>query len=847
MSFLHNENFAVYQLRTAYLANIKDGVGERLITVNTAVLDDPAFRTAGWVPNYADIKRTYSPPIPTAVTSDYFRAPQRTAISRTEDEDQAERGMITGTGSHVTVGPEPFRIRRKRREREEDDDSSDLSDESEDEDEAPRPAQSIKFSKMPVRRRTNSSPSRSLDPVEAVEEPEILVNPPSKPRTDDHGARRSSLGVSDATKTRARRDTTTSSEGSSENELDPSVFKKRQMNPRKAAQAGELLAQKIQEEREDQAAGDELEKAGEGSESDGESSSLSSFVGSVGSDFMLSRSGDPLSRPSNDLRSSPHTSSPKKTKQAPPLPSLTPLPPPRPISAIQPVSALSTAIRAKSSIPKNPVDRFAIFSGKGDSNPLYIKIHVPFSSGPKKPFELLLKRYTSDGTPVTVADAIGLSLFRYGEEGLLPKIEGNRLNVNMWTLRMIEDDEVDFDFPALGRTRPMVDFTSNNNRPVRGRARDKPWDEFALVEASKEQATENEKLTPAFSEEAKEAAIGREAANTSSTDTAPPPFPAPAELNTALAGPKPNPITEKNFIPFVRKDSSNLLDAPTTPTIHATPRTGASKILAIHFTNESTLTTRTMGIDTTTDTYIAEVFDQVCKRLNVDKALYVLKVTGSSTVAPLDRTVEALGPRGSLDLVRRRFIGEGGAFGLGGGSPGSSSPNAPLFITPGPGTPKRSGASKAQYKTIGPQGLAHPLALKQDLVARGGGDFHKRYHVIRKQPMSFTSSHARTLAFDGEYLHIMPGDPAAAGAGGVNTGKVAVVAPEPQGKTTTIHFSAVVGCKVSGKHPKSFRIVVWRERETKRYDFEAGSTRKAAEIVSEVQRGMRPFQGDHLP
>jgi hypothetical protein len=70
--------------------------------------------------------------------------------------------------------------------------------------------------------------------------------------------------------------------------------------------------------------------------------------------------------------------------------------------------------------------------------------------------------------PVTVADAIGLSLWRYNEEALKPPIQEDKTNVNRWTMRMVEDGEVDYDFPALGRTRPIADFTSNNNRPARG-------------------------------------------------------------------------------------------------------------------------------------------------------------------------------------------------------------------------------------------------------------------------------------------------------------------------------------------------------------------------------------------
>jgi hypothetical protein len=124
-------SFVLYQLRTAYLSHIKDGVGDRLINVNSSVLNDPAFRAAGWLPNASDIKRTYSPPIPTAITSEYFQAPRSAGIPRASfGDDEEEGGMVTGGGSNDTVGPDLKTRRRRRKELLEEDDSSDLSDES---------------------------------------------------------------------------------------------------------------------------------------------------------------------------------------------------------------------------------------------------------------------------------------------------------------------------------------------------------------------------------------------------------------------------------------------------------------------------------------------------------------------------------------------------------------------------------------------------------------------------------------------------------------------------------------------------------------------------------------------
>lgn len=498
-------------------------------------------------------------------------------------------------------------------------------------------------------------------------------------------------------------------------------------------------------------------------------------------------------------------------------------------------------MKAKNKAPVSPFDRFATLSAKADPNPLYIKIYIPSSSKSTKPMEMLLKRFADGGATTTVAQAIGFALYRYNEEKLEPAISAKQMNVNCWNFRMIEDDEVDFDFPALTRTRPMTEFTSSNNRPARGRSRDKPWDEFGLVEASEKEFQDNEKQTPEYSKQAAEATTIVEepevttpmppvvAAAATAALTVPSPQPQPSTTPTPAS--YRNPITGPSFAPtpILRHEPSKpLMDAPAAPISTAAMRSGAPKALTVHYTDENFLT-RSTKIEVTSDTYIAEVFDAVCKRLGVEKALHVLKVSGSTVVAPPDRTLEALGDRTDLDLVRRRFVGDG-VFGLA-GSPGSSSPNAPLFIGPG-GTPKKGG--KKGGGLAGPAAVVPGASRFESLTALTGAATYKRFNVLRKQPMSFAREAARVLALDGEYIHIMPGS----SEHHPTTQKVF----EGTGKVTTMHFSSVVGCKVSRRHPKTFRLVVFKERESKRYDFEAASASEAAEIVMEIKKGVNKFQ-----
>ena len=635
----------------------------------------------------------------------------------------------------------------------------------------------------------------------------MLVTSPSR-RSVEGRLRGDSLGAVDAIKQRERRDTATSSDLSSDNELDPSLFRRRTINPSRAARNNNLLTQKHQEDERQQMRNLAPSQINEGSAEDSEKSSLSSGFGeaadseSLMDDALVSSSLDGLDVVQNATMMNPP--SPKKSRsQSSNL--LSVLPPPRPISTIQPISILGQAIKASRTKPKNPIEVYAGLSGKGALDPLNVRIYAPFSEPSGKPFEMPLQRMTQqsqgDKVQVTVADAIGLSLWRYIEEGLKPPLEGRKLDINRWTLRMIDDGEVEYDFPALTRTRPMTDFTSNNNRAARGRSREKLYDEFALVEATDAQYRENKALTPLPAQD--ESAIIDD----------------PVEDNQQRSQSRARGLSEDSKGDFdqrpsfgPRKLSAMPADKPAIPQSHSTPRMGPSKLLKIHFTSLEA-DTQTNTIEVTTDTYIAEVLDIVCKKFKLDKAYHILKVSGTNTIAPLDRIVKTLGVRTDLDLIRRRFANDGAIGGA--GSPGSSSPNAPLLLT-----------TETLKKGRRP---LHPLAQKQELYTNTSK--HKRYNVIRKQPMSFTPSHQRIILIDEDHMQILPAE----------TGKTLF---DNSGKSTIVPFSMIVGCKVSRKHPKSFRVIIFEEKGTKRYDFEAQGAAEAKEIVGELERVMEPYHAN---
>jgi target of rapamycin complex 2 subunit MAPKAP1 len=753
-----------YQLRTNYLNTIKDGVGERLITINDAFLNTPGFKAAGWRPNPAHIKRTYSPPIPTAIASEYFQAPRSAGLpSVTLEDDAEEGGMVTGGGADSTVGPAIVTKRRRKREQMEEEDSSDLSDES-DEDGDQRAAQQIKFAKMPVRVRSGSSPIRGGTARD--------VASPGRPQ-----ARRGSQSALEAVKARARRDTVTSSEMSSENEYDVATANRQHVPTRATAKPSRPPVTKRVSDPNVGVKRQESSLLEEEVEEDSDASDMSSaFAESVDSASMMDSVDGPLNSSPADhvVGAVPRElarASPKKLKPAPAV--MQALPPPRPISTIQPKSLLSAAIQARRAKAAMPFESFASLSGQGDPSPLVLRIWVPFTRSPKKSFEVLIRRTVHGGEagdrPVTVAELIGLSLWRYSEEKLEPTIPLEKLNVNWWTLRMVEDDEVDYDFPALDRTKQVVAFTTVNNRAARARSGSRPYDEFALVEATPEQFQENQNATPQFKQEsAKEA---------TDDDISPKGTPAPQSSALAPIPPRGNPLLTTMS---VLRNNGAPLDMPAAPVSQAVPHRGVQKLLRVHIHSSDAAPGQMVTVDVSTDTYLAEVLDIVCKKRQLDKANHVLKLTGSGTVVLLDRTVGSIGNCTELDLFRRRFATDGPLTMT--GSPGSTSPKSMLID------------NSAIRKIKKPQMPgAHPLAqesIKQDEL---GSANYRKYIVWRKQPMRFVGMNERIIAIDGEYLHIMP----------AGTGKTMF---EGQGKTTTVHFSNVVGCKVTRRHPTNFKV-----------------------------------------
>ncbi|KAK7424985.1 Component of a membrane-bound complex containing the Tor2p kinase [Neonectria magnoliae] len=826
MSVIQLEELVSYQLRSSYLNEIADGVGERLLTVNDSFLNSAPFKAAGWRPNSSHIKRTHSPPIPTAIASEYFQAPRQAGLTLEDGEEDG--GMLTAGGSD-TMGPGMATKRRRRREQMEEDDSSDLSDDSDD-DADQRAAQQIKFAKMPVRHRAGSSPLQNTGFQNTGLRQAGTVSP--------RAPRRGSQSALETVKERPRRDTVTSSDISSENELDIPAYQRHRETARAAARFAKLQARILEEPTPGVQRVDTSLLPEEEEDSDGSDMSDEYVVESIDSASILNGVENPLNpSPSRQVTRQVVGTPPKnfvrqatiRKSRPPTLPTvLQALPPPRPMSTIRPLSMapptslLSAALKAQQHKSSIPFQKFAHYSGQGTQGSIGVRIYAPFSKTPSKPFPVLIRPRVNDGQGaervVTVADLIGLSLYRYNEEKMDPPIPAAKLNINWWTLRMVEEGgEVDDDFPPFERTKPLTSFTTVNNANMRGggrmRSNSTAYDDFALAAASEDEFHENKSLTPQDDEEEQPVSQEPVIPEPARVDDDATPRNTPGGFNSFLAQrPRQNPIVTTTY-----RSNAAPADIPQAPVMAPNTSRGQQKLLRIHIMSSDIAPGQMVTLDVTTDTYLAEVLDMVCRKRQLDKANHVLKLPGSGAVVMIDRPVSSIGNVSDLELYRRRFATDGPLTIT--GSPGSSSPK----MLP----PTDSSMQKRSKRSHMPIVGSHPLAreaLKQEEFSNAS---YKKYTVWRKQPMRIVGMSERILVIDGEYIHIMP----ASGGKALNDGS---------GKTTTVHFSNVVGCKVPRKHPTNVKLVVYKATESKRYDFEARSAHEAAEIVEELKKGISP-------
>lgn len=216
----------------------------------------------------------------------------------------------------------------------------------------------------------------------------------------------------------------------------------------------------------------------------------------------------------------------------------------------------------------------------------------------------------------------------------------------------------------------------------------------------------------------------------------------------------------------------------------------------------------TTAVKVPLDMYLADVLEMLCKKRNLGNPRdWVLVVPDRGIVVPLDRTVESLQGVYHLALQKKSAMPHGGNAATGTRTKTgivNTNPNASIFK-------RLSEPPQPRYVT------------SADLNTN-----YRSYVVQRKMPMPL-GRHERVLSLDNDYIHIMPSDTKLA------SGTV---------RTASYHISQVASCKTSKRAPSSFKLVVWRnkDRDVKRYDFEAANGRMAAEIVQTVQALMHAYK-----
>jgi len=341
----------------------------------------------------------------------------------------------------------------------------------------------------------------------------------------------------------------------------------------------------------------DLSPSGDDSEASESSADFAEAVGSAATNTILGFDIDEKKR-SSPQKPVPHRE--PSTGHFNPIPLIT-------TNHVQaPVSALTALIKAKernSQEENHLAELYASFSGKGDLKPLHLKIFRPTSEEPMKPIDVVVRQ------DATVAETIGFSLYRYWEEGRKPPLKKEECDANVWTLRIMEDvGVVDDDFPALERIRPISRFQ---------------FDMFALVEATPEQIKQNMIETP--TRVLKSPSLAAPTTPSIGVST-------PAIVPSQTPGARPG--------AGIRRASA----------------TGKGVLLRIRLYPYVEEGAQSTMLEVTSDNYLSEVLDLICKKLHLDKQLYVLRLPGTSIMVPPSRRVESLQGRTELELIKKSAL-----------------------------------------------------------------------------------------------------------------------------------------------------------------------------------------------
>ncbi|KAJ2160497.1 Component of a membrane-bound complex containing the Tor2p kinase [Coemansia sp. RSA 552] len=467
-------------------------------------------------------------------------------------------------------------------------------------------------------------------------------------------------------------------------------------------------------------------------------------------------------------------------------------------------SGLAALLATKIVVRQNPFsEEFgAIGSAAGDSGVAELNLFLQYGEKKSQPLTIRVRRVA------TVEQSIGFALHQYLDEELEPKLESDVQDVVMWSLRIAMDGEVDDDFPAFDRTRPVANFA---------------FDEFALCLASPDQVKANEAIrvrqgrpprmlrpkslvppTPSVAAGAPAQQLGtvRESSK-------------PALLNSVVSRPEVSTFvlqpsrlaiasTAEIFVGTVplKQEAGTPISATgqephqgSAGGLSAIPEPLHTRLLKVRVLGKSSSVDalRATTVEADDNATIRMVLAQICRKKQFTEEQYVLGIFDKTgfVVCNSDMSVRQI-PQGT-ELYLHRV--------------GAALPSLEYL-----------------ERTLAPiYGQQQPpdeatAALAPEQSAMGLASSYYTFRVVRRAQM-FTR-HERSLVIDGDTITLLPSDHRAESA-----------------KTLTFHIGNII-CKRNQKSPRKIRLLITRRGNTgeKSVDLETMTDEDATSICNILTR-----------
>ncbi|KAG8894240.1 cystathionine beta-synthase, partial [Tulasnella sp. 403] len=293
-------------------------------------------------------------------------------------------------------------------------------------------------------------------------------------------------------------------------------------------------------------------------------------------------------------------------------------------------SSLTAMLSAKMSVSDNPFTTlYAAISGRAETASMTLRVYFPHSrTASRKPIDLKVRK------DATVEEVIGFGLWTFWDQGLEPKLDEGlggdddpqrmiKLTAVGWNLRITEDDgEVDEDFPALDRTQSISKFSIND---------------FAICSATTTQIEQNKVVEAKIVRRPSRLMISKKSRTDPSTGTT---------GNLAPPATGPGARTPSDTIPLMGVPAVSGTIVAQGPPVFLRVRVATTADM--HYSTT---------INATSEEYMADVLDRVCRRRRIENSKEWALLTGDMRIViPLDRTVASLAGKSDLVLVKKALL-----------------------------------------------------------------------------------------------------------------------------------------------------------------------------------------------